>query len=260
MLNSMEQKLDQSYKDNKEFFKEMRLTIAELSSNQVLIPRLESFITRGKGSLTTTYVFTDGSALSDNEGKLRFGIGVFYGQKNTLNLSKRAPPQCVSMLACELMAASEALLSAATKNIKHLIIILDNLSACNLLAALFQGRFPQSSLLADLTSTDTFIQKLVESIISSMKNFDTLKSEWIRSHQGGRVNFKVRGNDAADQLARLGAVLTDLDQDFHSDDYEDSESTSDDDLESENVNNIELMESVDKLLEDVRGTNAATPP
>ena len=153
------------------------------------------------------------------------------------------------MLSCELEAASEAMKVAASLNIKHLIIVLDNLPARDILTALIEGRAPQSLLLADLLSTDRFIQSQVKEVITHMKLFDSIEAHWIRSHQDGRITFKTRGNDQADQLAKLGAARASVENDFqeHGDHEEVSEDDDDPDQQEE------LRISVDALLQEVAG-------
>ena len=244
MINKFEEKLNQTHKENKEFLGEMRKTMNELNSKETLMPRPQTFITRG----TLFYAFTDGSGLADSEGKVRYGLGGFFGHSNTANFSLRASPQVSSMMGCELEAVAKALTSATDHSIRNLAIILDNKGAKDLTEALFQGRMPEASLLADLISTDTFMQSQVRSISLSMRNFDTLHVEWIKSHQSGRVTWKVRGNDSADLLARQGAIKIDIDQDFHPDDYEDEE---DSDSEEDADGGIALRRDVIQLLNEV---------
>ena len=246
VVDALEARLDDFYKNQKAFIAEMRRSIHELTQNQAVIPRQECFITRGSGTLTKFYIFTDGSCITV-DGVRKFGIGVFLGDANTSNLSRRASEGCVSMLACELEAASEAMKIASTLNIKHLIIVLDNLPARDILTALIEGRAPQTLLLADLLSSDTFVQSKVKEVVFHLKLFDSIEAHWIRSHQDGRITFKTRGNDKADQLAKLGAARAGVENDPRERDDQEEDSEDDEDVDHQE----ELRISVDALLQEV---------
>ena len=256
IVNSLETELNDFYRLQCNVINDLRKAIADIEQHEELQPRKESWITSGQGSNKTFYAFSDGSAITPDGSRTIYGCGSFFGRNNSNNLASPASPTCQSTLGAEIQAARLTLETASKCNITNLTVYLDNLAAKSTIQAIFSGRAPQQSLMADLVASDNHTLQELRKISNILGNFNNLSIGWIRSHQSV-ISWKQRGNDESDKLAKEGALKmrNEMGEVHHSS----SDSGSDEDNEADEVDEAggeaviaEAEEEMDQLFARLR--------
>lgn len=147
--------------------------------------------------MSSCTVYTDGSSIGQGTASASAGIGVFYGQGDRRNISKRLPGTDQDNNRAEIAAVVAALSQAKVDRPSILNVYSDSNSAI---------------------STLKTCQQTPNSLSSSTKNADLFREaigHWNQLTQNGvQVNFHVLpshsrhdGNDGAHRLATEGAKL-----------------------------------------------------
>ena len=156
--------------------------------------------------------FTDGSAgLHPTSEMPRFGIGVYFGFENSANVAEPASLQCSSMHEAEIAAVARAFTAARQMSIdsnspypicKRVIIYIDNLESKELIETAIKENLGNLAL-ESLLSNNSRVREHLNTIREHTTHYTSIQLCWIRSHTTTN-SFTSRGNDSADQLAKIG--------------------------------------------------------
>nr|CAG8581856.1 5046_t:CDS:2 [Entrophospora candida]CAG8589968.1 12476_t:CDS:2 [Entrophospora candida] len=130
-------------------------------------------------------VWTDGSSRNNGKHNARAGIGVYWGDNDPRNLSERLPGY------------------KQTNNRAEITAIIRALQTCTDLDSPLEIRTDSIYIVKDVENRDLFIK--LTNLIRARPGHVIITH--VRGHQG------LAGNEGADKLANLGALLPDVEED-----------------------------------------------
>lgn len=146
----------------------------------------------------TLYIYTDGSAGTDNNGIKRGGLGIYFGPGNLHNCGLPFIDNNPTNNRAELMAIKKALeIARPMDTYDKVVIYSDNKYSRDCLCA-WRTQWTQNNFRNNTIQNRDIIEDAWELLDRYPRNVEII---WLKGHAGNR------GNEAADLLARKGAGL-----------------------------------------------------
>lgn len=150
----------------------------------------------------TVRVYTDGSSLSNGKAGSRAGVGVYFGDNDSRNISERLPGELQTNQRAELMAMLRALDMVPSK--QPVLIYSDSQYSINCVTQWAAGWKNKGWVTAagEKVKNQDIIRSVLDKMDERTKAGGSTSFQWVKGHSADL------GNAAADRLAVRGAKLS----------------------------------------------------